>query len=100
MENNKKLADELVELFVKGEKEKFHEKTLEYINQLSYNIGMAVNPVNEIALPFIVFALKTYVDELKKGHEEYVDGVVKELEDGSKMAVITIPSARGKDKER
>jgi hypothetical protein len=100
MENNKKLADELVELFVKGEKEKFEEKTLEYINQLSYNIGMAVNPVNEIVLPFIIFALKTYVDGLKKGREEYVDGVVKELEDGSKTAVITIPSARGEDKER
>ena len=95
MENNKKLADELVELFVNKDKESFHKVAQEYINQISFNIGVAINPVNDLTLPFVVFALQEYIDTLKKGKEEYIETILKSLRADLETGVVIVPIRRG-----
>lgn len=96
IQNNKKKVDELVELFCSRREEEFNAKVQEYVTQLSYNICTAISPINDLVLPFVVFALQSYIDTLTKGNEEYVDNMVKSLIENSKSAVITIPFGESK----
>lgn len=94
-EENQKKVDELIKVY-EGDDDDFAclKETREYINQLAYNIGRAINPLNEFVVPFAVYALECYADELKKGDEEYVNTVVKELNKILGTAVVIIPGKR------
>lgn len=94
IKKNQKKINELVDAFVNDE-ESFYKVTQEYINQISYNIGEAISPLNDLAVPFVVFALQSYADALRKGDEEHIDSIVKSLAKGSKSAVVSIPIKRG-----
>ena len=94
IKKNQEKAHELVELFVDGNKDEFQKASQEYLNRISYNIGCAISPVNDLTLPFVVFALQEYIDALKKGNEEYVETILKSLRADSKTAVVTVPMVR------
>ena len=94
-EENQKKLDELIKVYEGNDDESACLKeTREYINQLAYNIGRAINPLNEFVVPFAVYALERYANELKKGNEEYVNSVVKGLNESFKTAVVIIPGKR------
>lgn len=95
IKKNQKKIDELVDVFVNKDKESFHKVAQEYINQISFNIGVAINPVNDLTLPFFVFALQEYIDTLKKGKEEYVETILKSLRADSETGVVIVPIRRG-----
>lgn len=94
IKKNQNKIEELIDVFVNKDEEAFHKVAQEYINQISFNIGIAISPVNDLTLPFVVFALQEYIDTLKKGKEEFIDTIVRSLSEDSETAVVTVPTVR------
>lgn len=95
IKKNQNKIEELIDVFVNKDEEAFHKVAQEYINQISFNIGIAISPVNDLTLPFAVFALQEYIDALKKGKEEYIDKIVRSLSEDSETTEVTVPIKRG-----
>jgi acyl-CoA hydrolase len=94
IKKNKNKIEELIDVFVNKDEESFHKVAQEYINQISFNIGEAISPLNDLAVPFVVFALQEYIDTLKKGKEEFIDTIVRSISEASETGVVTVPTVR------
>ncbi len=93
-ENLKKL-DAIIENTKKDNRRATMESVNEYVQQLSLNIGLAINPITEATLPFVVYILEYYARELKKGKENEINAVLKSIEKSFGAVSVKMPGGIG-----
>ena len=92
---NKKKMDEIFENLQKSNKLAAMKSVNEYLQQISMNVSMAINPLTEATLPFVIYVLERYARELKKGKEKELEEVLKSIENLATAVNIKIPGGFG-----
>lgn len=92
---NKKKLEEIYENTKKNNKLAAMKSVNEYVQQISLNVGMAINPLSEATLPFVIYVLEHYVRELKKGKEKELEEVLKSIENLAGSIKFKIPGGFG-----
>ena len=67
----------------------------DYTQQISLNVGLAINPLSKATLPFVIYVLEHYARELKKGKEKELEEVLKSIENLAGSIDIKIPGGFG-----
>ncbi len=92
---NKKKLDEIFENTQKNNKLAVMKSVNEYFQQISLNVSIAINPVTEATLPFVIYVLEHYARELKRGKEKEIEAVLKSIENLASAVNIKIPGGFG-----